>query len=333
MIGRRAIVGALPLLGAAAVLWPLSMRAQQPDRGRRIGLLIVQEQSNPEAQTWVAAFRQGLHALGWIEGRNARFDDRWATDPAAIQQFAKELVGLRPDIILSSSTPSTAALLRETRTIPIVFANLVDPVGSGFVASIARPGGNATGLVNLEPSMGGKWLELLKEIAPRVARVGIPFNPATAPYANLYLQQFDSAAASLGMKAFPKAIRDGEELEAFVAGLAREPNSGLVPVPSAFMIQQRSGIAAITARHRLPAVSFNRSFPEAGGLLSYGNDIADNYRRAAAYADRILKGEKPSELPVLFPAKFELVINLRAAKTLGLDVPFILRQRADEVIE
>jgi putative ABC transport system substrate-binding protein len=333
MITRRKIIGVLPLLGAAAVAWPLAPRAQQPDRVRRIGLLIVQEQSNPEAQTWVAAFRDGLRALGWIEGRNARFDLRWATEPASIQQFAKELVALRPDLILSSSTPSTAALLRETPTIPIVFANLVDPVGSGFVASIARPGGNATGFVNLEPSMAGKWLELLKEIAPHVTRVAIPFNPETAPYADRYQENFESSAATLGVKVIRRAVHDPDELEAFVAAHAREPNGGLIPVPSAFMVQQRSGIAAMAVRHRLPAVSFNRSFVGAGGLLSYGNDIADNYRRAAAYVDRIFKGEKPGELPVQFPAKFELVINLRAAKSLGLDVPFILRQRADEVIE
>jgi putative ABC transport system substrate-binding protein len=250
-----------------------------------------------------------------------------------IRQAAKELVALQPDLILSSSSPGTALLLKETRTIPIVFGNVVDPVGQGFVASLARPGGNATGFVNLEASMAGKWLELLKEIAPRTARVGVPFHPATAPYAQIYLDYFKTTSASFGVEVITAPVADMAALEAFMVATAREPNSGLIPVPSAFIIGHRVEIAALAARHRLPVVYFSRAFAEAGGLLSYGNDIADNYRRAASYVDKILKGEKPSELPVQFPVKFELVINLKAAKALGLEVPVNLQQIADEVIE
>jgi ABC-type uncharacterized transport system substrate-binding protein len=278
---------------------------------------------------------QELKKLGWVEGRNLRTDTRWwiPADPESMHRFAKELVALQPDLILSQSTPTTAALLQETRTIPIVFAILADPVGSGFVASLARPGGNATGFVVMEGSLGGKWLELLKEIAPRVARVAALFNPATATYADYYLNPFKAAAASFSVEAIAAPIHDASELNSIIAAQAREPNSGLFLPPDPFTVAHRAEIISLAARYRLPAVYPVRSFAEIGGLLSYGNDLTDNFRRAATYADRILKGEKPGELPVQAPVKFQLVINLKTAKTLGLDVPLKLQQLADEVIE
>jgi ABC-type uncharacterized transport system substrate-binding protein len=324
----------ITLLGGAAAAWPLAARAQQPAQMRRIGVLMMYAESNAQGQAFVAAFREALGKLGWREGHNVRIDYRWATsDLESIQRFAKDLVALQPDLILSSSTPTTASLLQQTRTIPIIFANIVDPVGSGFVASLPRPGGNVTGFLNFEFSMGGKWLELLKEIAPRVTRVAAVFNPAAAPYAEIYLSHFKAAAQSFGVEAVVAPVRNMSELEAVIASQVREPNGGLIPMPDGFMVAHRAEITSLAARYKLPAVYFFRAFPEAGGLLSYGNDIPDNYRRAATYVDRILKGEKPSGLPVQFPVKFELVINLKAAKELGLDVPLHLQQRADEVIE
>ena len=254
-------------------------------------------------------------------------------DAESIQRFAKELVALQPDLILSQNTPTTAALLQQTRTIPIIFATVSDPVGSGFVASFPRPGGNVTGFTNFEPTMAGKWLELLKEIAPRVNRVAFLFNPATAPYAEYYLNPFKAAAASFAVEAIAAPVRDTSELESVIAAQAREPNGGLIVMPDSFTTAHRVEITSLAARYRLPAVYPFRFFTEVGGLLSYGNDQLDHFRRAATYADRILKGAKPSELPVQAPVKFELVINLKTAKALGLDVPPTLLARADEVIE
>jgi len=327
-IGRRELLAGL---GGAAAAWPLAARAQQPERMRRVGALM----GYPEAQSELASFLQELQKLGWVEGRNLRTDIRWwiAADPESTHRFAKELVALQPDLILSQTTPTTAALLQETRTIPIVFAILADPVGSGFVASLARPGGNATGFVVMEGSLGGKWLELLKEIAPRVARVAALFNPTTASYFEYYLKPFYAAAASFGVVAITAPVHDMSELESVIATLALEPNGGLVVPPDPFTVAYSAEIISLAARYRLPAVYPVRFFAELGGLLSYGNDVNDNFRRAATYADRILKGEKPNELPVQAPVKFELVINLKTAKALGLDVPFQLQQRADEVIE
>jgi ABC-type uncharacterized transport system substrate-binding protein len=256
-----------------------------------------------------------------------------ALDAESRQRFAQELVALQPDLILSQSTPTTAALLQQTRTIPIVFAQVADPVGSGFVASLARPGGNVTGFAPIEGSLGGKWVELLKEIAPRVARVALLFNPATATYAEYYLNPFKAAAASFGVEAIVAPVRATSELESVVAALARPPNGGLIAMPDSFLNARRAEITSLAARYRLPAVYPFRMFIEVGGLLSYGTDVVENFRRAAAYADRILRGAKPSELPVQAPVKFELVINLKTAKALGLDVPLFLQQRADEVIE
>jgi putative ABC transport system substrate-binding protein len=292
-------------------------------------------ENDQEGQARVAAFREELQKLGWAEGRNIRIDYRWTTadDAASIQRFAKELVALQPDLILSNNTPTTAPLLQQTRTIPIIFALGADPVGSGFVASVPRPGGNVTGFMVMEPTMAGKWLELLKEIAPRIARVAFLFNPATATYANDFLKHFKAAAASFGVEAITAPVRDRPDLESVVTAQAREPNGGLIAMPDPFLLAHRAEITSLAARYRLPAVYPFRFFAELGGLLSYGNDLIDNFRSAATYADRILKGAKPSELPVQAPVKFELVINLKTAKALGLDVPLHLQQRADEVIE
>jgi putative ABC transport system substrate-binding protein len=324
----------ITLLGGATVTRPLTARAQQPDRVRRIGVLMAYAESDPEAQAWVAAFREGLQKLGWTEGGNIRIDTRWATaDVESIQRFAKELVALQPELVVSTSTPSTASLLQQTRTVPIIFTNVSDPVGSGFVASLPRPGGNATGFSTIEGSLGGKWLELLKEIVPRVARVALLFNPATATYAEYYLNPFKVAAASFGVEAIAAPVHDWSEFESVVAAQAREPNGGLIVIPDIFTIAHRVEIISLAARYSLPAIYPFRFFAEFGGLLSYGVDLTDNFRRVATYADRILKGEQPSTLPVQAPVKFELVINMKTAKALGLDVPLQLQQRADDVIE
>jgi putative tryptophan/tyrosine transport system substrate-binding protein len=327
---RRAFIS---LLGGAAA-WPLAAPAQS-DRVRRIGVLMGYPESDSEAQTKIAAFRDGLQKLGWTEGRNTRIDTRWATpaDAESMERFAKELVALQPDLILSSTTPTTAALLQQTRTIPIVFATVADPVGSGFVASFPRPGGNVTGFVVFEASLAGKWLELLKEIVPRVNRITFLFNPATATYAEFYLNPFKAAAESFAVEAIAAPVRDRSELESVVSAQAREPNGGLIVMPDSFTDLHRAEIASLAARYRLPAVYPRRIFTEVGGLLSYGIDQLDNFRLAATYADRILKGEKPADLPVQAPTKFELVINLKTAKMLGLEVPPTLLARADEVIE
>jgi putative ABC transport system substrate-binding protein len=326
---RRELIAAL----GGAVAWPLAARAQQPEQMRRIGVLMGGAENDPDRRAFVAAFRDGLQKLGWTEGR-LRIDIRWATsDAALLQRFAKELVALQPDLILSHNTPTTAALLQQTRTIPIVFAVVADPVGSGFVASFARPGGNITGFTNIEPTMAGKWLELLKEISPRVARVAFLFNPTTAPYAESYLSLFKATAASLALEAIPAPVRDTSQLESAIAAQARAPNGGLVVMSDSFLVNHRSEITSLAARHNLPAVYPFRFFIELGGLLSYGNDLVDSFRRAATYADRILKGAAPNELPVQAPIKFELVINLKAASALGLEVPLHLQQRADAIIE
>ena len=324
----------IALLGCGAALaLPHVARAQ--DRMRRIGVLMAYPEGDAEAQARVAAFRDGLQKLGWTEGRNIRIDTRWATpgDAEARQRFAKELVALQPDLIFSLNTPTTAALVQQTRTIPIVFAVVVDPVGSGFVASLPRPGGNVTGFTLMEPTMAGKWLELLKEIAPRVNRVAFLFNPATAPYAEYYLNPFRAAAASFAVEAIAAPVHDTSELESVVAAQAREPNGGLIAMPDSFMTAHRAEITSLAARYRLPAVYAYRYFTEVGGLLSYGSDQLDDYRRAATYVDRILKGAKPSELPVQAPVKFELVINLKTAKALGLTISQSILMRADTMIE
>ena len=325
----------ITLLGGAGAAWPLAARGQQSERMRRIGVLMGWPESDPEARSELAAFVQELQKLGWADGRNLRTDTRWAApaDPESMHRFAKELVALHPDLILSQSTPPTTALLQETRAIPIIFAIVADPIGSGFVASFPRPGGNATGFAVTEPTQAGKWVELLKEIAPRVTRVVALFNPAMATFAEFWLNPFKAAASSLAMEAILAPVHDTSELEPVIAAQAREPNSGLFVISDAFTITYRVEITSLAARYRLPAVYGYRFFTELGGLLSYGEDLTDNFRRAASYADRILKGVQPSELPVQAPVKFELVINLKSAKALGLDVPLHLQQLADEVIE
>jgi putative tryptophan/tyrosine transport system substrate-binding protein len=331
MSSRREFV---TLLGGAAAAWPLAARAQQTERVRRIGVLTFSAEGDEEGQSSVAAFREELRKLGWIEGRNSEIDIRWAAaDVELMKAFAKELVTLQPDLILTSSTAATAAMLQETRTIPIIFVLVADPVGSGFVASLPRPGGNATGFTPIVGSLGGKWVELLKEIAPRVTRVTLLFNPPTATFIEGFVNPFKAAAASVGAEAIVSPVNDMAALESVVAAEAHEPSSGLVVIPDAFTVRHRAEITALAAHHHVPAVYWSRSFAEVGGLISYGPYILDEYRRAASYTDRILKGSKPSELPVQAPVKFELVVNLKIAKALGLDAPPSLLARADEVIE
>jgi putative ABC transport system substrate-binding protein len=333
--GRAARFLAATLVAALTLFAPLAAGAQQTGQMRRIGVLMGLAESDPGAQARVAAFREELQTLGWAEGRNIHIDIRWATtsDAPAMQRLAKELVALQPNLILSHNTPTTAALLQQTRTIPIVFAVVSDPVGSGFAQSFSRPGGNVTGFTNIEPTMAGKWLELLKEIAPRVDRVAFLFNPATAPYAEYYLSPFRVAAASLALEAIPTPVRNTSELESAITAQARTPNGGLVVMTDAFLVTHRAKITSLAAHYRLPAVYPFRDFIEVGGLLSYGNDLYDNFRRAATYADRILKGATPDELPVQAPVKFELVINIKTAKALGLTIPQSLLLRADELIQ
>jgi len=324
----------ITLLGGAAVTWALTARAQQGERMRRIGVLMPESENDADYEAYMAAFRQGLQQLGWMEGRNIQINSRWgAHDIESTQRFAKELVAQQPDLILTSGTPVMASLLQQTRTIPIVFAQIADPVGSGFVASFAHPGGNVTGFISNDPTMAGKWVELLKEIAPRVAKVAFVFNPATTPFAEAYLNPFKAAAASFGLEAITAPVHNISELDSVVAAQAREPNGGLIAMPSTFMNIHRAEVTSLAARYHLPAVYPYRYYTELGGLLSYGNDPRDLFRRAATYVDKILKGEKPSELPVQAPVKFELVINLKTAKALGLEVPAQLLGRADEVIE
>jgi putative ABC transport system substrate-binding protein len=325
----------ITLLGGVAVAWPLDARAQQPERVRRIGVLMAHAESDPEFQAYMAAFREGLRKLGWTEGRNIQIDSRWGAldDAESRQRSAKELVALQPDLIVTQNTPTTASMLQQTHTIPIVFVTVADPVSSGFVESLARPGGNATGFTLMEPTITGKWLELLKEIAPRVNRAAYLFNPATTPYRDIYVNPLKVAAASLGLEAIAAPVLDVSELESVVAAQARGPNSSLIVMPDGFMNVHRVEIIALAARYHLPTVCAWHFFAELGCLLSYGSEQRDHFQLAATYVDRILKGEKPADLPVQAPTKFELVINLKTAKALGLDVPWFLQQRADEVIE
>jgi putative tryptophan/tyrosine transport system substrate-binding protein len=323
------------IIGGTAASWSLATHAQQPGRLRRIGVLMGYAESDSDAQSWYAAFREGLQKLGWKEGYNTQIDTRWAApdDAGSMRRFAKELVALQPDLLLSSTTPTTSALLQQTRTIPIIFAIVADPIGSGFVANFARPGGNVTGFIFTEPTMVGKWLELLKKIAPRIARVAMLFNPISATYAEYWLKPFEAAAPSFAVEAIAAPVRNRSELETVIAAQARELNSGLIAMPDSFTDTHRVEITSLAVRYRLPAVYPFRFFAEVGGLLSYGVDRTDNFRRAATYMDRILKGEKPAELPVQAPIKFELVINLKTARAIGLDVPLHLQQLADEIIE
>jgi putative ABC transport system substrate-binding protein len=324
----------LATLGGAAAAWPLAARAQQPERVRRIGLLMNRAPDDPEGQARIAAFLQGLQEWGWAVGRNVQIDYRWgAGDADRIRKFAAELIVLAPDVILSAGSPSVAALQQATHTVPIVFVTVVDPVSSGFVDTLARPGGNITGFALYEYSISGKWLQLLKEIAPRVTRAAVIRDPAlTAGGGQLGVIQ--AVAPSVGVEVTPVNVRDAGEIERAITAFARSPNGGLIVTGSTLAGVHRDLIIALAARHKLPAVYSVRYFVvDAGGLISYGPDFLDQYRRAAGYVDRILKGEKPADLPVQAPTKYELVINVKAAKALGIEVPPTLLARADEVIE
>ena len=326
---RREFIAAL----GGAVAWPIAVRAQQSERVRRVGVLMAHKEGDPEFQGYLGAFRQGLLKLGWIEGRNVRIDARWGAldDADQRQHSAKELLALQPDVVLTQNTPPTESMLQQTRTVPVIFVVVADPVGSGFVGSLARPSGNATGFTVMEPTTSAKWLELLKEIAPRVNRAAFLFNSATAPFVHYYLTPFNAAAASLGVQATAAPVHSRPELESVIA--AQLPDTGLISMPDGFLNVHREELVLLAARYRLPAVYPWRFFPELGGLLSYGSDQRDMFRTAASYVDRILKGEKTADLPVQAPTKYELVINLKTAKALGLEIPPALLARADEVIE
>ena len=328
---RREFLG---VLGGAAVAWPLAARAQEAERVRRIGVLIAAAADDPEFQARVAAFLQGLQQLGWTDGRNVRVDTRWATTNADdIRRHAAELATLAPDVILAATgTATVAPLLQATRTVPIVFVVVIDPVGAGFVASLARPGGNATGFTMFEYGMSGKWLELLKEIAPRMTRAAVLRDPAIASGIGQF-GAVQAVAPSLGVELSAVDVRDAGEIERAVTAFARSGNGGLIVTASALATRHRDLIIALAARHRLPAIYASRYFATDGGLISYGPDLVDQYRRAAGYVDRILKGEKPADLPVQAPTKYEMAINLKTAKALGLTVPASLLASADEVIE
>jgi len=319
-------------LGGAAV-WPLAARAQQPERMRRIGVLMPMAADDKEGQRRIAAFHQGLLQLGWTEGDNVRIDARWGvrnTDDA--RQHSAELITLAPDVILATGSATTGALLQATSTVPIVFVTVADPVGAGFVDSLARPGGNATGFMNFEYAISGKWLELLKEIAPRTTRAAVLRDPTIASGSG-QLGAIQSVAPSLGVELIPLGMRDAGEIDRVIVAFARSSNGGLIVAASPGATIHSDLIITLAARYKLPAVYFNRSFVAAGGLVSYGPDFVDQYRRAPQYVDRILKGEKPANLPVQAPTKYELIINLKTAKALGLTVPQSLLARADGVIE
>jgi putative ABC transport system substrate-binding protein len=320
------------LLGGAAA-WPLAAHAQQPERMRRIGVLIPYAADDPEGQARIAAFLQGLQQLGWTEGRNVRIDYRWsAGDADRARRYAAELVALAPDVILASGASNVGPLLQATRTVPIVFPVIGDPVGAGFVDSLARPGGNATGFMSREYSLSGKWLELLKEIAPSVTRVAVLRNAADS-VGPVQFGVIQAVAPSLRVEVNPINLRDAGEIERAIAAFAGSPNGGLILTGGATSLLHSDLIITLAARHKLPAVYAYRHIVTGGGLIFYGANYYDQYRRAAGYVDRILKGEKPADLPVQAPTKYELVINLKTAKTLGLEVPPTLLARADEVIE
>jgi putative ABC transport system substrate-binding protein len=320
------------LLGGAAA-WPLAAHAQQPERVRRIGVLMVGAESDHESRRRVTAFERELRNLGWIVSRNLQIDYRWSvSDDERAAAAAAELLRLIPDVVLASAPPALRAVQQTTRTTPIVFAAISEPVAQGFVASLAHPGGNTTGFASLEPTLGAKWLELLKEIAPHVTRVAAMRNPASAPIGAQFIHSAEAAASKLVLKTVEAQVHEPAEIEAVITKLGREPGGGLIILPDAFLSLHQRLVIDLAARHRVPAIYPFRYFA-GGGLVSYGPDVADQFRRAAGYVDRIFRGEKPADLPVQQPTKFELVINIKTAKALGLDVPPTLLARADEVIE
>jgi putative ABC transport system substrate-binding protein len=327
---RREFIAGL----SGAGVWPLAARAQQRERMRRIGVLMASAANESQFQTWFEAFVQGLAQLGWTDDRNVRIDTRWATANAdELRRHAAELAALAPDVLVAATGTATAApLLQATRTVPIVFVQVIDPVGAGFVASLAQPGGNATGFTSFEYGLSGKWLELLKQIAPSVTRAAVLRDPAIASGIGQF-GAIQAVAPSLGVELSPVDARDGPEIDRVLTAFARSGNGGLIVTPSPVAGRHRDLITTLAARHRLPAVYGARHYAAAGGLASYGPDLIDQYRRAAGYVDRILRGEKPADLPVQAPTKYELVINLKTAKALGITVPPTLLARADEVIE
>ena len=324
----------ISLLGGAAAAWPLIASAQQGERIRRIGVLVVLTEDDPDTKARLAGLQQGLERLGWSEGRNVRIDYRFDPAGTQVQVLAKELVALQPDVVICQASPATSALQRETRTIPIVFVGVADPIGSGFVVSLAQPGGNITGFLLFEASITGKWLAMLRDIAPSLARAALVINPKTAVYYEFYLRAAQAAASSLGIELVLAPIENAPaNIERAFEAFARAPNGGLMLLPDTNTIVHRDLIIRLAARHRLPAVYSDRLFVMAGGLMCYGTDRADQFRQAASYVDRILRGAKPADLPVQVPTKYETVINLKTAKALGLTVPPALLVAADEVIE
>jgi putative tryptophan/tyrosine transport system substrate-binding protein len=321
--------------GLGAAVWPVAARAQQGERVRRIGVLLGWDDNDTLSKAWFSGFTNGISELGWSDGRNFRMDLRWAAgNVGRMRTFAKELVELGPDLILASTTPVTAALQRETQTIPIVFAGISDPVGAGFVASLARPSGNITGFINIEAAIGGKWLELLIEIAPSVKRVAMMFNPDTAPGGgSYYLPAFEAAARLSKVESITAPVHSDAEIETVMTSLARGAGGGLVVQSDGFMVVHRSQIILLAARNNIPVISDASISAKDGSLLSYGADFKDIFRRSASYVDRILRGEKPADLPVQLPVKFDTAINLKTANALGLAVPQSIMLRADEVIE
>jgi putative tryptophan/tyrosine transport system substrate-binding protein len=323
----------ITLLGGAAA-WPLDAGAQSGERVRRIGVLMGFAEDDPTAQSWIAAFRHALTQLGWSEGNNLQTEVRWgAADPDRIRTLAKELVDLRLDAIFDQTTPVTDALARATQTIPIVFVYVGDPIGSGFVASLARPGRNITGFTYLEPTTGGKWVELLKEIAPRTARVALLFNPETSPPLKFYMPSIQAAASSFAVEASTAPVHARDEIASVIAAQARSPGGGLLVMPDVFNDANRDLIIALAASSGVPAIYPRPVFAQSGGLIAYGADLAEQFRQAAGYIDRILKGANPGDLPVQQPTKFELAINVKTAKALGLSVPQPMLLLADEVVE
>jgi putative ABC transport system substrate-binding protein len=329
MIDRRRLITLL----AGAAAWPMAARAQQPGRARLIGVLMNLASDDPQSQVRIGAFLQGLQQFGWTIGSNVRIEYRWGVgDPDLIRKYAPELVALAPDVILTAGSPTMRPLQQATRTVPIVFVQVIDPVGAGFVASLAHPGGNTTGFTQFEYGISGKWLELLKQIAPRVTRVAVMRDPTIASGSG-QLGAIQSVAPSFGVELIPVGVNDAAEIERAIASFARVPNGGLIVTSSTLAAVHRKLIIALAARHQLPAVYPSRFFVTGSGLMSYGPDSIDLWRRAAGYVDRILRGEKPADLPVQAPTKYELIINLRTAKLLGLTVPPMLLARADEAIE
>ena len=328
---RREFVG---LCGAVVATWPIALRAQQGERVRRIGVLMASTLDDPESQARIAAFQQSLQQLGWIDGRNVSIDTRWATtNPDDIRRHAAELAALTPDVILAGTgTATVAPLLQATRTVPIVFALVIDPVGAGFVDSLARPGGNATGFTVFEYGMSGKWLELLKQLSPAVTRAAVLRDPTIASGIGQFAA-VQAVAPSLGVDLSAVDVRDAGEIERAITAFARSSNAGLIVTANALATRHRELIITLAAQHRLPAVYPYRRFVDDGGLVSYGPDFVDQYRQAAGYIDRVLKGEKPAEMPVQAPIKYGIVINLKTIKALGLTVPPAVLARADEAIE